>query len=479
MAEPNGEEAGNWSGVWMIELGAEPIPGVLKYAPLEGFELLLPGGAFREMYEHKGFGESKFTPGVEVGMIGLADGHFPVIWGVVEGRKVTLLDFELIRQTTYGSGRQEAAYEGELLAWGVHIKSKDELCICEASFSAEFLHLLVEDCRRLEVTSEYDAGGKQSFAVKGERGSTSAVLGEIQLKDAAASIMSVTHAAILERSRKEYFATATNSVALRHSFAEKASIQRVLEISRELSRILTLARGKNAEVYSISCALEGEGKTKESVELIQPRKAVAEVQSGGRLSADFAFLLGIDEFLTVWSKWLEFSTEGSRLIGLLIELKTGQSFLESKILLSGVLAEAFHTQVFGVGLPESKSKFELLFPQGEAYELRKDGTERPAFKFRLVDLYMRLPKKLRNHLVPEGLKQWLRYQTIMRNSVAHAAQIKDDEWQAAFDAHTLTIAVVEAHVWLKSGVSLSRLLTDSSEKAQSAATRMSQLKISE
>ncbi|TRX48938.1 hypothetical protein FNY88_06340 [Corynebacterium guaraldiae] len=92
MAEPNGEEVGTWSGVWTIGPDAEEIPGVLKYAPLEGFELLLPGGAFREMYEHKGFGESKFTPGVEVGMIGPADGHFLAIWGVVEGRKVTLFD---------------------------------------------------------------------------------------------------------------------------------------------------------------------------------------------------------------------------------------------------------------------------------------------------------------------------------------------------------------------------------------------------
>ena len=479
MAEPNGEEVGTWSGVWTIGPDAEEIPGVLKYAPLEGFELLLPGGAFREMYEHKGFGESKFTPGVEVAMIGPADGHFPAIWGVVEGRKVTLFDFELKRQATYGLRYQEAAYKGDLLVWGAHVKSKDELCICEASFAAEYLHLLVEDSRRLEVTRESDSEGKRSFTVIGEWGPASAVLGKIQLNDSDASLKAVTHAPVLEHSRKEYFATATNSVALSHSFSEKASIRRVLEISRDLSRILTLVRGKNAEVYSIYCALEGEGKTKESVELIQSRRTAAEIRASGRLSDEFAFFLGIDEFLTVWSKWLEFAADGSRLLGLLIELKTGQSFLESKILLSGVLAEAFHTQVFGTCSPESESKFEALFPQGEAYELRKDKTKRPTFKLRLLDLYMRLPEELRNHLLPEGLKQWLRYQTTMRNSVAHAAQIKDNEWQAAFDAHTLTIAVVEAHVWLMSGVPLSRLLMESGVKAQSAATRMSRLKLSE
>ena len=91
---------------------------------------------------------------------------------------------------------------------------------------------------------------------------------------------------------------------------------------------------------------------------------------------------------------------------------------------------------------------------------------------------MRLPKELRDHLLPEGLRQWLRYQTTMRNSVAHAAQIKDDEWQVAYDAHTLTVAVVEAHVWLKSEVSLSRLLKNSNEKVRSAAARMSRLKLS-
>lgn len=479
MAEPNGEEAGTWSGVWTIGSAAEEIPGVLNYVPLEGFELLLPGGAFRGMYERKGFGESKFTSGDEVGMIGLADSHFPAIWGVVEGHKVTLLDFELSRQKNYGFEYQTASYKGDLLAWGAHIQSKEELCIGEASFSADYFHLLVEDGLRIEVSRRYGAEEKRYFTVEGEWDPQSTVLGKVQLNDSEASIMSVTQAPRLEQSRREYFATATNSVALRHSFASKTSIQRVLDISRDLSRILTLARGKNAEVYSISCDLEGEGKTRESVELIQSRKTEAEAQSSGRLSTEFAFRLGVDEFLAVWHKWLEFSTEGSRLIGLLIELKTGQSFLESKILLSGVLAEAFQTQVFGECLSETESKFESLFPQGEAYELRKDGTEWPTFKLRLVDLYMRLPEKLRNHLVPEGLKQWLRYQTIMRNSVAHAAQIKDNEWQAAFDAHTLTIAVVEAHVWLNAGVSLSRLLTDSSEKAQSAATRMSQLKIPE
>lgn len=46
MAEPNGEEVGTWSGVWTIGPDAEEIPGVLKYAPLEGFELLLPGVHF-------------------------------------------------------------------------------------------------------------------------------------------------------------------------------------------------------------------------------------------------------------------------------------------------------------------------------------------------------------------------------------------------------------------------------------------------
>lgn len=479
MAEPNGEEVGTWSGVWTIGPDAEEIPGVLNYVPLEGFELLLPGGAFRGMYERKGFGESKFTPGDEVGMIGLADSHFPAIWGVVEGHKVTLFDFELSRQKNYGFEYQTASYKGDLLAWGSHIQSMEELCICEASFSAEYFHLLVEDGLRIEVERGYGAEKKRYFTVEGEWDLKSTVLGKVQLNDSEASFNAVINAPRLEQSRREYFATAANTVALRHSFAPKTSIQRVLDISRDLSRILTLARGKNAEVYSISCVLEGGGKTKESVELIQSRNTVADAQSSGRLSAEFAFRLGVDEFLAAWSKWLEFSAEGSRLIGLLIELKTGQSFLESKILLSGVLAEAFQTQVFGECLSETESKFESLFPQGEAYELRKDGTKRPTFKLRLVDLYMRLPEKLRNHLVPEGLKQWLRYQTTMRNSVAHAAQIKDNEWQAAFDAHTLTIAVVEAHVWLMSGVPLSRLLMESGVKAQSAATRMSRLKLSE
>ena len=478
MTEPNSEEADIWSGVWTIGPDAEEIPGVLKYAPLEGFELLLPGGAFREMYEHKGFGESKFTPGVEVSMIGPADGHFPAIWGVVEGRKVTLFDFELKRQVTYGFEYQTASYKGDLLAWGAHMQSKEELCICEASFSAEYFHLLVEDSRGVKVSRKYNAEERQNFTVSGECDPAPAVLGKVQLNDSEASLESVTNAPILEQSRKGYFVTATSSVALRHSLAQKASIQRVLEIGRDLSRILTLAQGKNAEVYSISCVLEGEGKTKESVELIQSRATVADVQSSGRLSVEFAFRLGVDEFLAVWRKWLEFSAEGSRLIGLLIELKTGQSFLESKILLSGVLAEAFHTQVFGSCLSETESKFETLFPQGQAYELRKDKTKRPTFKLRLLDLYMRLPKELRNHLLPEGLRQWLRYQTTMRNSVAHAAQIKDDEWQVAYDAHTLTIAIVEGHVWLKSEVSLSLLLKNSNEKVRSAAARMSRLKLS-
>ncbi|MBD0852869.1 hypothetical protein CU043_01170 [Corynebacterium striatum] len=324
----------------------------------------------------------------------------------------------------------------------------------------------------------YGAEEKRYFTVEGEWDPKSTVLGKVQLNDSEASFNAVINAPRLEQSRREYFATATNTVALRHSFAPKTSIQWVLDMSRDLSRILTLARGKNTEVYSISCVLEGEGKTRQRVELIQSRKTEADAQSSGRLSAEFAFRLGADEFLAAWSKWLEFSAEGSRLIGLLIELKTGQSFLESKILLSGVLAEAFHTQVLGTCLPETESKFELLFPQGKAYELKKDGTERPTFKLRLLDLYMRLPKEQRNHLLPEGLRQWLRYQTTMRNSVAHAAQIKDDEWQVAYDAHTLTIAVVEAHVWLKSEVSLSRLLKNSNEKARSAATRMSRLQLS-
>ena len=478
MAEPNGEDAGTWSGVWTIGSAAEEIPGVLNYVPPEGFELLLPGGAFRGMYERKGFGESKFTPGDEVGMIGLADSHFPAIWGVVEGHKVTLLDFELSRQRNYGFKYQTASYKGHLLAWGAHIRNKEELCICEASFSADYFHLLVEDGLRIEVSRGNCAEEKRYFTVEGEWDPKSTVLGEVQLNDSEASFNAVIDAPRLEQSRKEYFATATNSVALRHSFAPKTSIQRVLEISRDLSRILTLARGKNTDVYSVSCVLEGEGKTRQWVELIQSRNTVADVQSSGRLSAEFAFRLGVDEFLAAWSKWLKFSAEGSRLIGLLIELKTGQSFLESKILLSGVLAEAFHTQVFGSCLSETESKFETLFPQGQAYELRKDKTKRPTFKLRLLDLYMRLPKALRNHLLPEGLRQWLRYQTTMRNSVAHAAQIKDDEWQVAYDAHTLTVAVVEAHVWLKSEVSLSRLLKNSNEKVRSAAARMSRLKLS-
>lgn len=478
MAEPNGEDAGTWSGVWTIGSAAEEIPGVLNYVPLEGFELLLPGGAFRGMYERKGFGESKFTPGDEVGMIGLADSHFPAIWGVVEGHKVTLLHFELSRQKNYGFEYQTASYKGDLLAWGAHIRSKEELCISEASFSADYFHLWVEDGLRIEVSRGYGAEEERYFTVEGEWDPKSTVLGKVQLNDSEASFNAVIDAPRLEQSRKEYLATATNSVALRHSFAPKSSLQRVLDISRDLSRILTLARGKNTEVYSISCDLEGEGKTRESVELIQSRKTEAEVQSSGRLSAEFAFRLGVDEFLATWSKWLEFSAEGSRLIGLLIELKTGQSFLESKILLSGVLAEAFHTQVFGSCLSETESKFETLFPQGQAYELRKDKTKRSTFKLRLLDLYMRLPNELRNHLLPEGLRQWLRYQTTMRNSVAHDAEIKDDEWQVAYDAHTLTVAAVEAHVWLKSEVSPSRLLKNSNEKVRSAAARMSRLKLS-
>ena len=299
MTEPNSEEADIWSGVWTIGPDAEEIPGVLKYAPLEGFELLLPGGAFREMYEHKGFGESKFTPGVEVSMIGPADGHFPAIWGVVEGRKVTLFDFELKRQVTYGFEYQTASYKGDLLAWGAHMQSKEELCICEASFSAEYFHLLVEDSRGVKVSRKYNAEERQNFTVSGECDPAPAVLGKVQLNDSEASLESVTNAPILEQSRKGYFVTATSSVALRHSLAQKASIQRVLEIGRDLSRILTLAQGKNAEVYSISCVLEGEGKTKESVELIQSRATVADVQSSGRLSVEFAFRLGVDEFLSL------------------------------------------------------------------------------------------------------------------------------------------------------------------------------------
>lgn len=123
-----------WTGHWWLPDDPEHIaPGVLRYEPDEGLRLSLIGG----------FESRVFRP-LREGVRAITDDarSWPVIWGVVENREVTLLDCLPLNSQSYGLGfdgphKQTVSALTGLV--GVHLDGAEDEVFTECHVSVEDL----------------------------------------------------------------------------------------------------------------------------------------------------------------------------------------------------------------------------------------------------------------------------------------------------------------------------------------------------
>ncbi|QNE89163.1 hypothetical protein H0194_08880 [Corynebacterium incognita] len=433
-----------WKGRWQVLGSDEWLTGTLEWVPEEGFTLDLFEGAFEDFFL-RGKTESKFMPGATVdGLSPLFADNLTVFGNTTEG-EVSLFGVSCLSKESNMFAEMSARYSCDNAVIGLRVSSLEEDVVRRATISVEGLHYLLGGPKTFELSREFTDDRDSPFfaALKLRKTANSGPVKLIGVDEIAA----VEHNSTLRSNRWSptgYSGVVEETCILTLHSDNCLSLIRLRHHRKALSWLISLIAKHPMRITSTNVTRDPVAST-ERGELVQLglSKTGSKLDWSKRL--DFAFHLEHDEFLNLYQRWLHFTETKGRLIGLLNELSLpNNNKLEMKVLLSGVLIEAFHKELFrkpDTISPDGKRKFEELYPNEN---IKVKG--KFVFKARALDIYCRLPKKISHDLIPD-VKDWLDSLTDLRNSIAHEAQVKDSDFVKAIAVFETTRLLVELLLW--------------------------------
>ncbi|MGV0353943.1 ApeA N-terminal domain 1-containing protein [Corynebacterium confusum] len=419
-------------GSWELPGVEGSLAGVLAFDPLEGFELRTYG-TFQALQ----------------GKPSQAPSDFEVIWGHVEGKIVSLLVVQMQSSTTaIGQVMTEwATYSGEYLVVGEQISGRNDPAIKSAWISVDFLDYFLGKPASTRIRSSLDSSTYQvevqSIIGRDELESLQLDSGELVTVEVS------VRPPYYEWNSEQFVTRISEKHFVRYDSVESTTIETVLKWSLEVSQFVSLAANRLSDRSEIRLNF-GEG---DLGWLIVPRRKDLAASQLARLYSSFVFQREVSEALPMFKSWVEFHRRNLRSLRLLTEpLVSKTQYLETAVLLSGVLAESFHNSVYDKEtLSESKQAFKQL--TGEEF---KDG-KKPYFKLRALDLYFRLGPEFRNLMLPNH-ETWVKGLCKVRNDLAHEALLEPANFEWAYAISRVTNTLIHALVLSHVGVSTKELV---------------------
>lgn len=457
------DESGEWAGLWWLpEAADERLPGVLRYDGKGGLSLSLIG-AFDERIS------SSPAPGVT--FVHAAVRTWDVIWGVADGREVTLLDCLPTRPDSSGFARLKTSDVQVVVAAigvvGVHV-SRDE----DATFVAT--EVVVEDMMPWAASSVFSA-------YHGTRNGIPDGTGTISVKPVAAQSVTVndteyrlehTHTLpFWDWSRGKTVGRMRDVVSIRIRWAEPSALKTALEAASLVQDLIALATHRAAGVIWLQLELAGTKALLPDGRMLPPPRAdvlyspVAVGKSDEKAidPGSVLFTCKMLPFEELMPRWCEVRGKLQAAINMILGLRYAPArFVENNLLMAVGAAEALHRGLYIEEKPIPEAVFKemrdgMLGQVPEEYRGRFKEVIRnsPTLRDRLLALAARPDQEAIEQLVPD-VEHWAKRTTRARNDLAHEGKTPShsiDELIAIVDT---TSAVVILNVLYELGLPAER-----------------------
>ena len=457
------DESGEWAGLWWLpEAPDERLPGVLRYDGKGGLSLSLIG-AFDE--------RTSSSPAPGVTFVHAAVRTWDVIWGVADGREVTLLDCLPTRPDSSGFARLKTSDVQVVVAAigvvGVHV-SRDE----DATFVAP--EVVVEDMMPWAASSVFSA-------YYGTRNGMPDGTGTISVKPVAAQSVTVndteyrlehTHTLpFWDWSRGKTVGRMRDVVSIRVRWAEPSALKTALEAASLVQDLIALATHRAAGVIWLQLELAGTKAFLPDGRMLPPPRAdvlyspVAVGKSDEKAidPGSVLFTCEMLPFEELMPRWCEVRGKLQAAINMILGLRYAPArFVENNLLMAVGAAEALHRGLYIEEKPIPETVFKemrdgMLGQVPEEYRGRFKEVIRnsPTLRDRLLALAARPDQEAIEQLVPD-VEHWAKRTTRARNDLAHEGKTPShsiDELIAIVDT---TSAVVILNVLYELGLPAER-----------------------
>lgn len=420
------DESGEWAGLWWLpEAPEERLSGVLRYDGKGGLSLSLIG-AFDERIS------SSPAPGVTFVHAGVRT--WDVIWGVADGREITLLDCLPTRtDRSVFAGLKTSDMQVIVAAIGVvgvHV-SRDE----DTTFVAT--EVVVEDMMPWAASSVFSGSfGHRDGELDGT-GMISVEPVEVEAVTVDGADYCLEHAYTLpffDWRKGEVVGRMRDTVSIRVCRAESFSLKTALEDASLIQDLIALATHCATGVIWVRLEAAGTkpgvqercSQSRRRIPVLYSPVAVGKCDGKAVAPRRLLFTCEVLPFREVMPRWCEVRGKLQAAINMILGLRYAPArFVENNLLMAVGAAEALHR---GLGI-EEKPIPEAVFKEmrngmlgqvPEEYRGRFKGAIRnsPTLRDRLLALAARLDQEVIGRLVPD-VDHWAKQTTRARNDLAH------------------------------------------------------------
>lgn len=446
-----------WTGQWWLPQSQDRYYGTLRYAPEKGLALELIDGAFSPAFEHEHNIKSRFDPKARVTATKIADDDPDTIWGISGATKVTLFYSTNIHKSMHGPSSEDkihsSLYKSSYAVIGTHISSSEDPVVASSTASIDYLAGVLEQPALLKVTAEgyrvgdsYDWTRTRATTELDFAQNTQPVVG-VQVDDIGAiSLLRSWKGPSLVTVPSGLMSNSVENTQFKVHFAEPTSLSTAISHLEKLTLLVSLVSAGRRDLTSAEIELIE--LPKESIAILLPRR-VPTTRVNANSNFEPFFSLSNADFIKIMPQAIKFIDNHYRLMNLAVELwDDPPGFIETEILLSSILLEAFHKDVYGgensalVG--EARQLLEEYFDD----DVSNQGLY---FKQMVVNCYSRVPCSGREKLVPD-LRQWANILRDTRNNLAHKALLAEEQTETARAAGRVTLAITTVLIFISIGI---------------------------
>lgn len=469
-------EHARWTGKWYLPNCETKHPGVLEYDPDTGFKLTLMSEGFESPWIEEIQPSTRFEGGGDCIVRKTCErGPYQAIYGEANGRLLSLFDVYCLG-TSERVGSQvphaESTYRPSAALIGALIPSKEAQALKAISVSIDYLHFWLHDTAWMKVGNTIDvAPVDRRYFVETMYSSLPRPIKGLTLEDGTALTINFYGSPPgLKWSSYQWEACGRVSAAV-EIIATKGlrSLESFNKQIFALQSLVSLCLDRACKAFASSCELEAETGSYWCDLLIPRRGGSQPTEARTEFLFDLASCDPERDFVFFFRKWLPFYEKHSSVLNLLSGLQNdGHSeFLETTVILSNTLLEAFHRSEYG---SNTQGLLNISREIGLGVELSGDQVtgKRVTARMRALDLFYRLPEEIRHEFVPKP-ECWASTLVKARNSVTHEGELGKAEPLKALAAARVAVAIVTIHILLYLEVSSDSIR----EKMTSSCTTLS------
>lgn len=447
------DEAAEWEGHWWIPNEDRAVPGILRYAPGSELRLNLIGGFEGRVLRHLEGGGVEELDDVK---------RQEVIWGLVEGKDVTLFDCLPIhtRRRGFDELPERQVIKADRALIGMHVEGKDIPKFKQCWVSVENLGLW-GGAHGITRETTYDGN---HFT----RGSVSVEWPEEPSVMIGGTTISLAHELSpghIDRQRGSTIGTVRDTAFVRIETVEPFSVHEALAFVRRIQDLVSLATHRSAGLLWVRLRAphDDDDKTEGAYDtkgvLYLPSAFLGESEAPAIHRHDILFGCDHVPFEEIIPRWWAAHEKLRAASNMLLGLRYAPSrFVESNLLLAVGAAETLHRALRPDGRRMPPGDFAELretvlrnVPQEHRGWIKSSVRNEVTLRERLRVLASIPDAIAMERLVPD-VEHWAKVTTQVRNDLAHTGETRRRTIDELIAVTEVTSAVIVLNLLQALGV---------------------------